>query len=60
MIDHTVLKADATKAMVTKIIDEAKYNFASVCDVIKYSVNLLRSSLADSDVKSMYCDWISF
>ena len=32
MIDHTVLKADATKAMVAKIIDEAKeYNFASVC-----------------------------
>ena len=31
MIDHTVLKADATKAMVAKIIDEAKeYNFASV------------------------------
>ena len=24
MIDHTVLKADATKAMVAKIIDEAK------------------------------------
>lgn len=31
-IDHTLLKADATKAEIDKIIDEAKkYNFASVC-----------------------------
>lgn len=31
-IDHTLLKADATKEEVTKLIDEAKeYQFASVC-----------------------------
>lgn len=32
LIDHTLLKADATKAQVEKIIEEAKeYKFASVC-----------------------------
>ncbi|ANF97946.1 MULTISPECIES: deoxyribose-phosphate aldolase [Paenibacillus] len=32
LIDHTLLKADATKAEITKLTDEArKYQFASVC-----------------------------
>lgn len=32
MIDHTLLRADATKTEITKLIGEAKkYNFASVC-----------------------------
>lgn len=32
MIDHTLLRADATKAEITKLIEEAKkYEFASVC-----------------------------
>ncbi|MFS0637394.1 deoxyribose-phosphate aldolase [Mesobacillus foraminis] len=32
MIDHTLLKANATKAEVTKLLEEAKeYRFASVC-----------------------------
>lgn len=32
MIDHTLLRADATKAEITKITEEAlKYEFASVC-----------------------------
>lgn len=32
MIDHTLLRADATKAEITKLIEEAKkYQFASVC-----------------------------
>lgn len=32
MIDHTILKADARKSEVTKLIEEAKkYEFASVC-----------------------------
>ncbi|TXK88895.1 deoxyribose-phosphate aldolase, partial [Parageobacillus sp. SY1] len=32
MIDHTLLKADATKAQIVKLCEEAKqYGFASVC-----------------------------
>ncbi len=32
MIDHTLLKADATKAQIVKLVNEAKeYSFASVC-----------------------------
>ncbi|MDR7001786.1 deoxyribose-phosphate aldolase [Neobacillus niacini] len=32
MIDHTLLKADATKADIVKLVEEAKeYSFASVC-----------------------------
>ena len=58
MIDHTVLKADATKAMVAKIIDEAKeYNFASVC-VNPTWVAYCAQALADSDVK--VCTVIGF
>jgi len=58
MIDHTVLKADATKAMVAKIIDEAKeYNFASVC-VNPTWVAYCAQALVDSDVK--VCTVIGF
>ena len=58
IIDHTVLKADATKAMVAKIIDEAKeYNFASVC-VNPTWVAYCAQALADSDVK--VCTVIGF
>lgn len=32
MIDHTLLKADATKEEIVKLVEEAKeYSFASVC-----------------------------
>lgn len=58
MIDHTLLKADATKEMITKIITEAKeYNFASVCinpTWVSYCVRALK----DSDVK--VCTVIGF
>ena len=51
MIDHTILKPDATRVMVQKVIDEAKqYHFASVC-VNPTWVNYCKKQLADSDVK---------
>ena len=44
MIDHTILKPEATEAAVQKIIDEAKeYNFFSVC------INLVGSLLLASN-----------
>ncbi len=50
-IDHTLLKADATKEQITKLCNEAKqYNFASVCDNTCY-VPLCKELLKDSDVK---------
>jgi deoxyribose-phosphate aldolase len=51
LIDHTILKADATRAEVTKVCREARqYNFASVC-VNPYWVPLVKSELAGSPVK---------
>lgn len=51
MIDHTILKPDATKEMVIKVCEEAKeYNFASVC-VNPYYVSLVKDQLKDSGVK---------
>jgi len=51
LFDHTILKADATKADVIKICDEAKkYNFMSVC-VNSYYTPLVADELKDSDVK---------
>lgn len=48
MIDHTLLKADATKEEIIKIINEAKeYNFASVCvnpTWVTTAANLLEGS----------------
>lgn len=51
IIDHTLLKPDATSQQIKQLCDEAmKYNFASVCINpihVKYAVN----RLADSPVK---------
>ena len=58
MIDHTILKADATKKMVKTVIDEAKlYHFASVC-VNPVWVSFWAEELVDSDVK--VCTVIGF
>ncbi|MED3548934.1 deoxyribose-phosphate aldolase [Cytobacillus praedii] len=58
MIDHTLLKADATKEQIEKICAEAKeYNFASVCvnpTWVKRSAELLKGT----DVK--VCTVIGF
>ena len=49
-IDHTLLKADATKEQITKLCNEAKeYDFASVCVNTSY-VPLCKELLKDSDV----------
>ncbi len=51
LIDHTILKADATRADIVKVCREARqYSFASVC-VNAYWVPLVRSELAGSPVK---------
>ena len=50
-IDHTLLKADATKEQITKLCNEAKqYDFASVCVNTCY-VPLCKELLKESDVK---------
>ncbi|EGO9238031.1 deoxyribose-phosphate aldolase [Enterococcus faecalis] len=50
MIDHTILKPEATEAAVQKIIDEAKeYNFFSVC-INPCWVAFASEKLADTDV----------
>ncbi|MGA2268705.1 MAG: deoxyribose-phosphate aldolase [Bryobacteraceae bacterium] len=51
LIDHTILKPEATRADLVKVCREARqYNFASVC-VNPYWVPLVRSELAGSPVK---------
>ena len=51
LIDHTILKADATRSDVEKVCREAReYGFASVC-INPYWVPLVRSELAGSPVK---------
>jgi deoxyribose-phosphate aldolase len=51
LIDHTILKPEATRADVVKICREARqYNFASVC-VNPYWVPLVKAELAGSPVK---------
>jgi deoxyribose-phosphate aldolase len=51
LIDHTILKPEATRADVVKICREARqYNFASVC-VNPYWVPLVRAELSGSPVK---------
>ena len=51
LIDHTILKPEATRADVTKVCREARqYGFASVC-VNPYWVPLVRAELAGSPVK---------
>lgn len=58
MIDHTILKADATKADVIKICKEAKeYNFKSVCVNSCYT-ELVANELKDSDV--LVCTVVGF
>lgn len=52
MIDHTLLKANATRAQIEKLCGEAlEYNFASVC-VNTCWVPLAHEKLAGSDVKT--------
>lgn len=51
LIDHTILKADATRAEITKVCREARqYSFASVC-ANSYWVPLVRAELIGSPVK---------
>lgn len=51
MIDHTILKPEATRADVVKVCREAKqYSFASVC-VNPYWVPLVKAELAGTAVK---------
>lgn len=58
MIDHTLLKADATQAEIKKITDEAKkYEFASVC-VNPTWVSYCAEQLAGTNVK--VCTVIGF
>ena len=58
LIDHTLLKADATKAEVTQVLAEAlKYDFASVC-IQPCHVSYAAQYLKGSDVK--VCTVIGF
>lgn len=51
MIDHTILKADATRDMVKTLCEEAiEYKFAAVC-VNPYHVEFCSELLKNSDVK---------
>lgn len=53
MIDHTILKPDATQADLTKICNEAKeYNFATVC-VNSSNIPLVARLLKGSSVKAI-------
>lgn len=59
MIDHTLLKADAKKADVAKLIAEAKeYGFASVC-IQPYWVKMATEELAN-DPATKVCTVIGF
>ncbi|MDD2534569.1 MAG: deoxyribose-phosphate aldolase [Eubacteriales bacterium] len=58
MIDHTILKADATEAAVRKLCAEAReYGFASVC-VNTCHTQLVAAELAGSDV--LTCSVVGF
>ena len=58
LIDHTILKPEATRADVVKICREAReYGFASVC-VNPYWVPLVKTELAGSKVK--VCSVVGF
>lgn len=57
-IDHTLLKADATKEQIINLCKEAKeYNFASVC-VNTCNIEICKKELEGSDVK--VCTVIGF
>lgn len=50
-IDHTLLKADASKSQIVKLCNEAKeYNFASVC-VNTCNIEICKKELEGTDVK---------
>lgn len=58
LFDHTLLKADATKAQIDKVCDEAvQYGFASVC-VNGYYTAYVARKLKGTDVKT--CTVIGF
>jgi deoxyribose-phosphate aldolase len=58
LIDHTILKPEATRADVVKVCREARqYNFASVC-VNPYWVPLVKAELAGSPV--LVCTVVGF
>ena len=58
MIDHTMLKADATKETIIRYCREAKeHEFASVC-VNTCFVPLVADELKGSEVKTC-CGWFS-
>lgn len=58
LIDHTLLKPEATKAQIEKLCGEAKeYDFKSVC-VNPYYVKYAKELLKDSDV--LVCTVIGF
>jgi deoxyribose-phosphate aldolase len=58
LIDHTILRADATRAEVLQVCAEAlQFEFASVC-VNSYWVPLVSSQLRDSPVKT--CTVVGF
>lgn len=51
MIDHTLLKSDATESDIIQLCEEAsKYEFASVC-VNPYNVKVAKKMLKDTNVK---------
>lgn len=51
MIDHTLLKSEATEEMIKNLCNEAKkYNFAAVC-VNPFYIKRAKEFLKDSDVK---------
>ncbi len=59
MIDHTLLKAEATKEQIVKLCEEAReYGFASVCVVNPVWVKTAAEELKGSDVK--VCTVIGF
>ncbi len=58
LFDHTLLKADATKAQIEKVCDEAvRYGFASVC-VNGYYTSFVAEKLKGTGVKT--CTVIGF
>lgn len=57
-IDHTILKADATKADIDSLCEEAlKYNFASVC-INPSNLEYAKTKLENTDIK--LCTVIGF
>lgn len=58
LFDHTILKPDASKEAVLKIVEEAKeYGFASVC-VNQYRTKMVAEALKGTDI--MTCTVVGF